>query len=36
MQHQGTDGLLRGNLLTRVMGGQNMLEFAPLHLATRQ
>ncbi|KAL7560094.1 hypothetical protein ACA910_005352 [Epithemia clementina (nom. ined.)] len=33
MIEQGTDGLSRGDLLTGVLAGGNMLEFAPLHLS---
>ena len=33
MQHQGTDGLSRGEHGTGVTGGANMLTFIPLHLS---
>jgi hypothetical protein len=32
MQHQGTDGLSRGNLNVGVMAGRSMLDFVPIHL----
>jgi len=36
MQAQGTDGLSRGDLLSGVMQGQDLLSFIPLHLAAPQ
>jgi hypothetical protein len=33
MQHQGTDGLSRGNLNVGVMAGKSMLDFVPVHLS---
>jgi len=36
MQAQGTDGLSRGDLLSGVMQGQDLLSFVPLHLAAPQ